>query len=67
MAKQPWTKAAKARNDFADLVESLDEAQLDQPTLCGDWTARHLLAHLVYLAGMKIPSFMVGMLKAGFN
>ncbi|MGI9613256.1 MAG: maleylpyruvate isomerase family mycothiol-dependent enzyme [Acidimicrobiales bacterium] len=62
-----WQLAARVRRDFADMVEGLDDAQLDGPTLSGDWTARHILGHLVFIAEMKIPSFFVAMAKAGFN
>ena len=62
-----WQLAAKVRRDFADVIEGLDEAQLDGPTLSGDWTARHILGHLVFIAEMKIPSFFFAMAKAGFN
>jgi len=62
-----WNNAAKVRRDFADLIETLDEEQLDGPTLSGDWTARDILGHLVFIAEMKIPSFFLAMAKTGFN
>ena len=62
-----WQMAARVRNDFADLIEGLDDAQLDGPTLVEDWTARHILGHLVFIAEMKIPSFFLSLVKAGFN
>lgn len=67
MAKAPWTLAAKARNDFADLIESLTDEQLEQPTLCKGWTPVEVLGHLVFVVEMKMPSFMLSMAKAGFN
>lgn len=59
--------AAKVRRDFADMVEGLDDAQLDGPTLAGHWTARDILGHLVFIAEMKLPSFFLSMAKAGFS
>lgn len=67
MAKQPWNLAAKARNDFADLVESVGEDRMGETTLSDPWTVKHVLAHLVFIVEMKMPSFMLSMAKAGFN
>lgn len=62
-----WQLAARARNAFADLVEPLSDEQLDKPTICGTWTSRQILGHLVFFVEMKMPRFMLGMAKAGFN
>ncbi len=39
-------RTAANRRLLADFFESLDEAQLDRPSLCGEWTVRQVLAHL---------------------
>lgn len=49
------------------MIEGLDEAQLDGPTLAGHWTARDILGHLVFIAEMKVSSFFLSLAKAGFN
>ena len=38
---------AKARTDFADLLDSLSEEQLAGNTLCKDWTPMDVAGHLV--------------------
>ncbi len=66
MAKT-WEQAGTVRRDFADLIESLSESQLDGPSLAGAWTPRHILGHVVYIAEMKMPRFMKDMAKARFD
>jgi uncharacterized protein (TIGR03083 family) len=41
-----WEMAGQVRNDFADMIERLTPEQLDQPSLCSEWTARGVLAHI---------------------
>ena len=35
-----WEIAAKARTDFADMVEGLTPDQLSHPSLCDDWSVQ---------------------------
>jgi uncharacterized protein (TIGR03083 family) len=42
-----FTAAAEQRRGLADLVESLDEAQLATPSLCAGWDVRTVAGHLV--------------------
>jgi len=44
---------ADERHRVADLVESLSPAQLDVPSLCGDWTVKQVAGHL--LAAIDVP------------
>lgn len=62
-----WDLAAKARGDFADLLDSLTEEQLNGTTLCKDWTPLDIAGHLVSFVELSLPSMMLGMAKAGFN
>ena len=39
--------AAAERADLADLLESLTLEQWQAPSLCGDWTVREVVAHMV--------------------
>ncbi|TWS25110.1 TIGR03085 family protein [Tsukamurella sputi] len=51
-----------ARSERAALVEAARAAGPDAPTLCGEWTVRELLAHLVLREGR--PDAMAGILLA---
>ncbi len=42
-----WDDIAAERQVFADLIDSLTEAQLDTPSLCGEWTVRDVAAHVL--------------------
>jgi uncharacterized protein (TIGR03083 family) len=44
---------AAERLRIADLLESLDPAQLEVPSLCGAWTVKQVAAHLV--AAVEVP------------
>ena len=55
---------AVERRRAAELFESLDEAQLATPTLCGEWTVRDMLGHLVVPFSLGMPRLAAGMLKA---
>lgn len=56
---------ARERLRAADMLSSLDEAQLATPSLCGDWTVRDLAGHLVVPFSVGLPGLMLGMVKAG--
>ena len=58
---------AAERRHIADLVESLSPAQLDVPSLCGDWTVRQVAGHL--LAAIEAPSsaLLKAMVRNGFR
>jgi uncharacterized protein (TIGR03083 family) len=42
-----YTLTTSNRLMIADILETLDDTQWDQPTLCTGWTVRHLAAHWV--------------------
>ncbi|MEX0664970.1 MAG: maleylpyruvate isomerase family mycothiol-dependent enzyme [Acidimicrobiia bacterium] len=41
-----WRMTDTERDAFADLCDSLTPAQWDQPSLCGSWKVRDVVAHL---------------------
>ncbi|MDT4923127.1 MAG: hypothetical protein QOG01_840 [Pseudonocardiales bacterium] len=41
-----FAACAAQRRAFADLIETLDDAQLATPSLCGEWDVRTVAAHL---------------------
>lgn len=62
-----WDLAAKARNDFADLIDSLSPEQLEQQSLCDQWTAQGVLAHLTAFVETGGLALFGNIFKAGFN
>ena len=62
-----WDLAGTARNDFADMVESMSEDQLEQQTLCGEWDAKGVLAHLVMFVELGAFGFVGQMIKYRFD
>ncbi len=59
--------SARYRRGFADLVSSLDAAQLAAPSLCAGWDVRILAGHLVSALTTTVPSFLVQVLRARGN
>ncbi|MGH9136235.1 MAG: maleylpyruvate isomerase family mycothiol-dependent enzyme [Acidimicrobiales bacterium] len=45
-----WSWVADERRAFADVVDGLAPAQWDEPSLCGRWRVRGVVAHLVWVA-----------------
>lgn len=62
-----WEIAAKARSDFADMIEGLSAEQLASSSLCEQWTAQDVAGHVVSFIEMSLPTMMFSMLKGGFN
>jgi len=64
---EDWDIVAKARSDFADLLDSLSEEQLAGKTLCDGWTPLDIGGHVVSFVELSLPAMMLSMAKAGFN
>ena len=64
---ESWDTAAKARLDFADLIEGLSDDQLSSSSLCAGWTVRDVAGHVASFLELSLPSMMLSMAKAGFN
>ncbi|MGI9597349.1 MAG: maleylpyruvate isomerase family mycothiol-dependent enzyme [Acidimicrobiales bacterium] len=62
-----WNLAAKARNDFADMIEALSAEQLDEQSLCGAWTAHGVLCHLTSFVETGGFGLFTAIAKAGFD
>ena len=58
---------AAERRALADLVEGLTEAQLDTPSLCGEWTVRVVAAHLTVPLTLSIPGVVGAFVTSAFN
>ncbi len=62
-----WNLAAKARTDFADMIEGLTPEQLGQSTFCPEWTAQGVLAHVASFVETGFVKFMGTMAKNRFD
>lgn len=58
---------ADERRRVADLVEHLSPAQLDTPSLCGDWTVKQVAGHLLAAVAAAPSGLLPVMLRSGFN
>ena len=61
-----WELAARARRDYADLVEPVQH-RADERTLCGHWTVHHVTAHLASFVDVGLPPFFLNMAKHRFD
>lgn len=64
---EDWDIVAKARGDFADLLDGLSEEQLAGKTLCANWSPLDVAGHVVSFVELSLPAMMFSMAKAGFN
>lgn len=62
-----WTLAARAREDFADMMEGLSEEQLASPSLCEGWDAKGVLSHLVMFVELGAFGFFATIAKHRFD
>lgn len=62
-----WKIAAKARTDFAEMIDGLTPAQLNSPSLCERWTVHDVAGHVVSFIELSLPALMMSMAKGGFN
>lgn len=58
---------AAHRERIADLVESLDDAQLSTPSLCDGWTVQEVAGHLTSPWNVRMPSFVWRVFRSGFD
>lgn len=62
MASQ-WTIVAKARNDFADMLDGLSSDQLATQSLCDEWSVLDVGGHLVSLVELSKLQMVGGIAK----
>jgi uncharacterized protein (TIGR03083 family) len=58
---------ADERRQVADLVEHLSPAQLDTPSLCGDWTVKQVAGHLLAAVVPPPVGLLAMVLRSGLN
>ncbi len=52
------------RTELAEMLGALRAEQWAAPTLCAGWRVREVLAHITMAFRMKVPQFVLGMVKA---
>jgi uncharacterized protein (TIGR03083 family) len=62
-----WPVIHAERKALASDLGALGGDQWSSPSLCGDWTVRDVLAHMVATAKITPPSFFSKMLANGFS
>jgi uncharacterized protein (TIGR03083 family) len=58
---------AAERRRIADLVESLSPAQLEVPSLCGDWTVKQVAGHLLAAVTSPTGTVLGALVRSGFR
>lgn len=67
MANDPWPQIHAERRALLADVATLTDAQWDTPSLCGDWSARQVFAHITATAKQTPPRFVAGLAGSGFR
>lgn len=62
-----WKATHQARQDLADDLAGLDDAQWRQPTLCAEWNVEHVVAHLTAAASIGKWAWMRSIVGSGFR
>ena len=60
-----WEPIAARRRALADQLDGLPGDRWATPSLCGAWTVRDVVAHLVLPHVVSIPGFAMAMVRAG--
>ncbi|MDH4146942.1 MAG: maleylpyruvate isomerase family mycothiol-dependent enzyme [Acidimicrobiia bacterium] len=51
------------RHRLADVLDGLESAQWDTPSLCGGWSVRDVLGHLLSILEVPVWKFLVGSVR----
>lgn len=62
-----WQLVHAERAALIAALEKLDDQQWDEPSLCGTWTVRDVVAHLIDTAKTTQLGFVVGLARARFD
>lgn len=63
----PWPMIHAERKALAEDLSSLDDAQWQAQSLCGDWSVRDVLGHMTATARMTPARFFTGLASSGFR
>lgn len=58
-----WTTCAKARTDFADMLDELTDEQLAAQSLCSEWSTLDVAGHIVSLVELSPLKLAMGAAK----
>jgi uncharacterized protein (TIGR03083 family) len=58
---------ADERRRLADLVDSLDDDQLRTPSLCGEWSVKQVVGHLVAAVAAPTSTTLLLVVRSGFR
>lgn len=64
---QVFERTAALRREIATLAADLSPDQLAHPSLCGAWSVRDVLGHLVVPLTVTLPRFALAMVRARGN
>src|SRR5665213_2449281 len=67
MASDTWSIIHAERAALVADLGSLTDQQWATPSLCGGWTVRDVLGHMVATAKKTPPTFFAGLASAGFR
>ncbi len=67
MPTSVWTMQQIERERLADYLETLPSDAWEQPSVCPDYRVRDVVGHLIAGAKNTPPTFVLGMLRAGFD
>jgi uncharacterized protein (TIGR03083 family) len=67
MAIDTWAEITAARHELADQLDTLDETAWNTPSLCGAWTVKEVVGHLVMSLTTPIPKIMLSVAGNGFS
>jgi uncharacterized protein (TIGR03083 family) len=67
MGTDIWPAIHTERKALAIDLRALSDADWAKPSLCGQWTVRDVLAHMISTATMTPPAFFGKMIASGFS
>jgi uncharacterized protein (TIGR03083 family) len=59
--------ATAERRDLAQYLETLTDAQWEQPSLCSGWTVRDVVAHVSSYDELSWPALLALLVRSGFS
>ncbi len=62
-----WEMIFDQRRQLTGVLETLDDAQWETPSLCSAWTVRDVVGHLVSFSESGTPKVLLRMVLNGFN
>jgi uncharacterized protein (TIGR03083 family) len=66
-AGSPWPLIHAERQALAADLATLDDAGWTTPSLCGEWSVRQVLGHMIATAKMTPPMFFAKLAGSGFS